>query len=63
MVEDDGCGMNNVEQNGFKSMRHGLGNMRDRAEIMGGKLIVESDANRGTLVIVEAPVNTNLINV
>lgn len=63
VVEDDGCGMTNKEQNGFKSMRHGLGNMRDRAEIMGGKLIVESDANRGTLVIVEAPANTNLINV
>lgn len=63
VVEDDGCGMNNIEHDGYTSMRHGLGNMRDRAEIMGGKLIVESDSNRGTLVIVEAPVNTNLIDV
>jgi PAS domain S-box-containing protein len=63
IIEDDGCGMNGVESNGYKSMRHGLGNMRDRAEIMGGKLIIESDSNRGTLVIAEAPVNTNSTDV
>jgi signal transduction histidine kinase len=59
IIEDDGCGMNGVESNGYKSMRHGLGNMRDRAEIMGGKLIIESDSNRGTLVIAEAPINNS----
>lgn len=63
IIEDDGHGMSGVETNGYHSMKHGLNNMRDRAEIMGGKLIVESDPSRGTLIIVEAPVNTSLIDV
>jgi signal transduction histidine kinase len=33
--------------------------MKERAEIMGGKLTIESDRERGTLIIVEAPVNKN----
>lgn len=56
MVEDDG--------NGFdrgmaidKSKHHGLTNMKDRAEIMGGKMTIESDSDRGTLIMIEAPVN------
>ncbi len=56
MVEDDGKGfarMHPADQPGH----HGLANMRERAEIMGGKLTIESDADRGTLVIVEAPIH------
>jgi PAS domain S-box-containing protein len=56
MIEDDGKGF---EKNRTydQSKHHGLMNMRERAEIMGGKLTIESDADRGTLIIVEAPVN------
>ncbi|MFZ6009511.1 MAG: response regulator [Bacteroidota bacterium] len=53
-IEDDGKGivkMHTIDQ----SKHHGLANMRERAEIMGGKLTIESDTNRGTLIIVEAP--------
>jgi PAS domain S-box-containing protein len=56
MVEDDGVGFQ--KHNPYdQSVHHGLVNMRERAEIMGGKLTIESDADRGTLIIVEAPVN------
>lgn len=51
-VEDNGRGFSRDPRG---SMRHGLGNMSDRAQVMGGKLTIESDTNRGTLVIVEAP--------
>lgn len=55
-IEDDGKGF---EKNTTydQSLHHGLVNMRERAEIMGGKLTIESDTARGTLIIVEAPVN------
>ena len=51
-VEDDGQGLAAAQQ----VRRNGLVNMRERAEIMGGTFIIESDENRGTLIIVEAPV-------
>lgn len=52
-IEDNGVGIMNSP--GMNSFRHGLANMRERAEMMGGKLIIESDKNRGTLLIAEAP--------
>jgi PAS domain S-box-containing protein len=58
-IEDDGGGIP-FSADGHSS-RHGLANMRDRAELMGGKLTIESDKNRGTLVIVEAPFKRNTI--
>jgi PAS domain S-box-containing protein len=59
-VEDDGQGIPFSPD--AHSSRHGLTNMRDRAELMGGKLTIESDKDRGTLIIVEAPckINTSL---
>ena len=52
-IEDDGRGIPaSVQSN---SLRHGLANMKDRAQMMGGKLTIESDTNRGTLIIAEAP--------
>ena len=60
-IEDDGKGFEK-DKTYDQSRHHGLINMRERAEIMGGKLSIESDADRGTLVIVEAPVkNKNLV--
>lgn len=51
VVEDDGRGMNgNSVFNG-----HGLINMRDRARILKGTCSIESDASRGTIVIIEIP--------
>lgn len=58
MIEDDGKGFEKTLSYD-KSQHHGLVNMRERAEIMGGKLTIESDMERGTLIIVEAPVKQN----
>lgn len=56
MIEDDGNGFERKKRID-KSKHHGLANMKDRAEIMGGKMTIESDPDRGTLVIIEAPIN------
>jgi PAS domain S-box-containing protein len=53
-VEDDGRGLPMSSEG---RVGNGLANMKDRAQIMGGKLTIESDTNRGTLVIVEAPLH------
>lgn len=51
-IEDNGSGISNgVNAGGQK----GMTNMRDRAEIMGGKFSIETDNQRGTLVMVEVP--------
>jgi len=55
IIEDDGMGISTVRRGATASGHHGLVNMRERAEIMGGQLTIESDANRGTLIIAEAP--------
>lgn len=57
-IEDDGKGFEK-DLSYDQSQHHGLVNMKERAEIMGGKLTIESDRERGTLIIVEAPVNKN----
>jgi len=61
IIEDDGKGFEkNMPYD--QSQHHGLVNMRERAEIMEGKLTIESDTSRGTLIIVEAPIkNKNLV--
>lgn len=54
MIEDDGKGFDHHKRLD-QAKHHGLTNMQERAVIMGGKLAVESDARRGTLVMVEVP--------
>jgi signal transduction histidine kinase len=57
-VEDDGRGIPATPK---KPSQHGLVNMRERAEIMGGQLTIESDTDRGTLIIAEAPAMNNVL--
>lgn len=57
-IEDDGRGFS-TGATFDQSVHHGLANMRERAEIMGGSLTIESDENRGTLIIVEVPLQSN----
>ncbi|UII24191.1 sensor histidine kinase [Fulvivirga ligni] len=56
-IEDNGIGLNSEDNNNTsaKSTRHGLINMRERANIMDGYLIIESNPGLGTLIIVEIP--------
>lgn len=60
-VEDDGSGIRSIPASSSKA-RNGLVNMRDRAKIMGGKLTIESDPQRGTMVIVEVPTHKLMKN-
>lgn len=61
MIEDDGKGFEkNISYD--QSQHHGLVNMQERAEIMGGKLTIESDMERGTLIMVEAPLKQKTIS-
>jgi signal transduction histidine kinase len=52
-IEDDGIGLqyDPIEQN----QRMGLVGMRERAEMLGGSLTIESSAGEGTSIIVEVP--------
>jgi PAS domain S-box-containing protein len=53
-VEDDGCGFNPKKAAGIS---HGLLIMEERSVQCGGELTVESDGERGTLVIARIPVD------
>jgi signal transduction histidine kinase len=53
MVEDDGIGFN--EEIVQKDNRLGLLGMRERAEMLGGQMSVESTAGKGTTILVEVP--------
>lgn len=51
-VKDDGIGFNVLEADSG----NGLSNMKKRAQSLRGKLVIESVANKGTTVSLEAPV-------
>jgi PAS domain S-box-containing protein len=53
LVEDNGVGFDPtaVQQSG----RLGLFGMRERTEMLGGRLVVESDVNAGTTILMEVP--------
>jgi PAS domain S-box-containing protein len=53
-IEDDGVGMMQENTNVSK---HGLLNMRDRTKVLNGKFLIESDKSRGTVIMVEVPLN------
>ena len=53
VVEDDGAGFD--AESAESRDRLGLIGMRERAESLGGKLLVESVRGRGTTIVVEAP--------
>ncbi|HEV8514147.1 MAG TPA: response regulator [Cyclobacteriaceae bacterium] len=59
-IEDDGVGITSKSENSSLH-QNGVINMRDRAEILGGKFTMESDSKRGTMIIVEVPTN-RLVN-
>jgi signal transduction histidine kinase len=52
-VADDGRGFDAAAS--LPAGHHGLGNMRRRAEALGGALLVESEKGRGTRIIVTLP--------
>ncbi len=54
IVEDDGCGFDPARSSGERQL--GLAGMRERAELLGGKLTIESQPGAGTSVHVQIPV-------
>ncbi|MFZ0133183.1 MAG: response regulator [Desulfobacterales bacterium] len=61
-VKDDGCGFNPQEvlKNPDSLTGYGLKSMRDRAEVVGGALTLDSSLGRGTSVCLELPCEINL---
>jgi two-component system sensor histidine kinase UhpB len=55
VVEDDGIGFDADEARFAQSGRLGLLGMQERAEMLGGSMIIESSLNIGTTIIVEVP--------
>ena len=53
LVEDDGLGF--VPDEASRSGRLGLPGIRERAEMLGGSLLVESSPGTGTTLVVEVP--------
>jgi len=52
VVEDDGLGFDSAHLNGS---RLGVAGMRERAELLGGKLTIESAPGAGTSLFVQIP--------
>jgi signal transduction histidine kinase len=53
MIEDDGIGF--IPADAAKGKRLGLNGMRERAEMLDGKLLIESVPEKGTVILVEVP--------
>lgn len=55
MIEDDGVGFQESQRMTGKNGRLGLVGIRERAEMLGGSLVIESSPGAGTTILVEAP--------
>lgn len=58
IVEDDGIGFDAATNHGERHL--GLLGMRERAELLSGKLTIESTPNHGTSVFIEIPLSSTL---
>jgi PAS domain S-box-containing protein len=58
VISDDGSGFNQEAFNSTQKSNRGLGimSMKERAELSGGKLIIESAAGKGTVVFASWPI-------
>jgi signal transduction histidine kinase len=63
IVEDNGRGFDadRLLRSGMREKRLGLFGMRERANLIGGELTIESRAGAGTTVFVEVPLNENQV--
>jgi signal transduction histidine kinase len=55
IIEDDGMGFDALAMERSANLRIGLAGMRDRAELVGGDLTLESSPGHGTTVRVRVP--------
>lgn len=54
-ISDNGVGFEVTSGDGYANGHFGLFGMRERAEKLGGQLLVQSAPGKGTLIVVEAP--------
>ncbi|MCK8826098.1 ATP-binding protein [Fuchsiella alkaliacetigena] len=61
IIEDDGCGFNLNEAMSNKQNKKSLGlfGMQERAELLDGELIIETEKNIGTTIYVKIPIVDN----
>ncbi|MCK4978045.1 MAG: hypothetical protein KAS36_14015, partial [Anaerolineales bacterium] len=57
IIEDDGCGFN-IERS-EENQRLGLLGIRERAELLGGRFVIESSEGKGTNLYAIIPVTAN----
>ncbi|WLD92740.1 GAF domain-containing protein [Alkalihalobacillus sp. AL-G] len=58
-IQDEGCGFT-VVSNGTPTWSFGLSSMKERAEIMGGSLTIESEPDAGTVITVIFPIKKDV---
>ena len=58
-VQDDGKGISENQSNNSKES-YGIFGMRERVNMLGGKMAITSNAKQGTTVQVTLPIPTNL---
>ncbi len=61
IVEDDGKGFDIKRESGLDGIKNriGLYGMQERAELIGGRITIESNPGTGTTVFLEAPLSVN----
>ncbi len=57
IIEDDGCGFDQKKVKSTKS--NGLNNIKDRVELLAGKIRIKSVIEQGTKINIEIPFNSN----
>jgi signal transduction histidine kinase len=64
-INDNGCGFDpeDAMQSKDPLSGYGLKGMRDRAEVVGGSLSLESSLGRGTTVCLKLPLKGNLTGI
>jgi len=57
LIKDNGCGFDKPEVEKYRSgkINNGLTNMRNRAVMLGGTLLIESSLGKGTSIFITAP--------
>ncbi len=61
IVKDEGVGFN-IEQVEEKSDSFGLAGMKERVDLLKGKLSIQSELNQGTTIIISIPINSDLLD-
>jgi signal transduction histidine kinase len=59
VVEDDGVGFSVISHQGLEAGSMGLVSMRERANLVGGELTIDSSPGHGTTLIVRVPLGNN----